>query len=81
MSNLLHASTAIFLEPWIRISYSPELIYVQGFENIAADAWSRLDIVDTPNPVKNNIKSINTHYGLEDEGISHLTNYNTIMQN
>ena len=33
--------------------YSPELIYIQGSKNIAADALSRLDIVDTPNPVKN----------------------------
>ena len=42
--------------------YSPELIYIQGSKNIAADALSRLDIVDTPNPVKNNFKSINEHY-------------------
>ena len=59
--------------------YSPELIYIQGSKNIAADALSRLDIVDTPNPVKNNIKSVNEHYGLEDEDISHPTNYKTIM--
>ena len=26
-----------------------------GSKNIAADALSRLDIVDTPNPVKNNL--------------------------
>ena len=31
--------------------YSPELIYIQGSKNIAADALRRLDIVDTPNPV------------------------------
>ena len=37
--------------------YSPELIYIQGSKNSAADALSRLDIVDTPNPVNNNIKS------------------------
>ena len=60
--------------------YSPELIYIQGSKNIAADALSRLDIVDTTNPVKNNIKSVNEHYGLEDEDISHPTNYITIMQ-
>ena len=52
-----------------------------GSKNIAADALSRLDIVDTPNPVKNNFKSINEHYGLENEDISHPTNYKTIMRN
>ena len=60
--------------------YSPELIYIQGSINIAADALSRLDIVDTPNPVKNNITAVNEHYGLDDEDISHPTNYKTIMQ-
>ena len=59
--------------------YSPELIYIQSSKNIAADALSRLDIVDTPNPVKNNINSINEHYGLEDEDIAHPTNHKTIM--
>ena len=29
--------------------YSPELIYIQGSQNIAADTLSRLDIIDTPN--------------------------------
>ena len=61
--------------------YGPELIYIQGSQNTAADALSRLDIVDTPNPVQNNIKAVNEHYGLEDEDISHPTNYKTIMQN
>ena len=42
---------------------------------------SRLDIVDTPYPVKDYIESINEHYGLEDEDISHPTNYKAIMQN
>ena len=59
--------------------YSPELIHIQGSKNIAADALNRLDIVDTPNPVKNSIKSIIEHYGLEDEDISHHTHYKTIM--
>ena len=36
--------------------YSPELIYVQGSKNTAAGALSRLDILDTPNHAKNNIK-------------------------
>ena len=35
----------------------------------------------TPNPVKNNFKSTNKRYGLEDEDISHPTNYKSIMQN
>ena len=45
---------------------SPELIYTQDSKNIAADTLSRLDIVDTLNPIKNNIESLNEHYGLED---------------
>ena len=65
--------------PW-RI-YSPELIYIQGSKNIESYALSRLDIVDTPNTVKNNIKSIYEHYGLDDEDISHLTNYKIIIWN
>ena len=56
------------------------LIYIQGSKNIAADALSRLNIVDTPNPVKNKIKSISEHKWLEDEDITHPTNYKTIMQ-
>ena len=39
----------------------------------------RQDTVDTPNPVKNNIKSIDEHYGLKDD--SFPTNFKTIMQN
>ena len=35
--------------------YNPELIYKQGFKNIVADALSRLDIVDTNNPIKPNM--------------------------
>ena len=38
--------------------YSPESIYVQGSKNVAADAFSRLDIVDTPNPVTSQSNSI-----------------------
>ena len=48
--------------------YSPELIYIQGSKNIAVGALSRLDKVDTPNPVQNNM-SVNEHYALEDEDI------------
>ena len=59
--------------------YDCKLIYIQVSKNIAADAFSRLDIVDSPIPVKNNIKSVNEYYRLEDEDISHHTNYKTIM--
>ena len=31
--------------------YTLELIYIQGFKNIAADALSSLDIVDINNPI------------------------------
>ena len=61
--------------------YKPDLIYIQGSKNIPAHALSGLGIADTPNPVKYHIKSINEHYGLENEDISHPTNYKTIMQN
>ena len=60
--------------------YDPGLIYIQGTINVTADVLSRLDIVDIPNPVKNNDKSVNEHYGLEDEDILHPTNYKTIMR-
>ena len=56
--------------------YGPELIYIQGSKITAADALSRLDIVDTPNPAQNYIKAVNEYYELEDEDISHPTNYN-----
>ena len=55
--------------------YSSELIIIQDSKNIATDTLNRLDIVDTPNPVKNNIKFDSV------EDISHPTNYKTIMQN
>ena len=42
----------LFLE-----EYNPELIYIQGSKIVAADALSRLDIVDTNNPIKPNMSS------------------------
>ena len=66
---------------YILEEYNPELINIQGSKNIAADVLCRLDIVDNPNPVKNNIIHVNEHYGLEDEDISHPIHYKTIMQN
>ena len=38
--------------------YGPELINIQGSKNNTADALSRLAIIDTPNPIKNNIKCV-----------------------
>ena len=38
--------------------YNPELINIQGYKYIAADALSRLDIVDTNNPIKLNSQSL-----------------------
>ena len=43
----------------------PELIYIRGSIFIAADALSILDIIDTPNTVKNHIESAKEHCGLE----------------
>ena len=43
--------------------YNPELIYIQDSKNIAADALSRLDKVDIPNPFKNNFESVNEYDG------------------
>ena len=37
--------------------------------NIPANTLCRLDIVDIPDPVQNNIKSINEHHGFEDKDI------------
>ena len=51
--------------------YSPELIYIQSSKNITADVLSKLDIADTANLVKNHIKSVNGHNGLEDHNILH----------
>ena len=44
-----------------------QLIYIQGSKNIAADILRRLDVVNTPNPVQNDIESVNIYYGLEDD--------------
>ena len=43
------------METYSREKYIPEFIYIQGSKNIAADALSRLDIVDTNNPIKLNM--------------------------
>ena len=59
--------------------YNPELIYIQGSKNIAADVLSRLDIVDTNNPIKPKMSSLAKHFSLENEGILHPVNYKTNM--
>ena len=41
--------------------YNPELIYIQGSKNIAADAISRLDIVDTNNQIKPKMSTLAEH--------------------
>ena len=46
---------------------NPKLIYIQGSRNIAAHALSRLDIVDTNNPIKSNMSSLAEHISLEKE--------------
>ena len=69
---------------WWRLileEYSHELIYIRYSKNTAAGTLSRLDIVDTLNPVENNMKSVKVLCALEEEDISHPTNYNSIIQN
>ena len=51
--------------------YSPGLIYIQASKYTAAHVLSRLEILDIPNPVKNNIKYVNAYYVLEDEDVLH----------
>ena len=60
--------------------YNPELIYIQGSKNIAADTLSRLDIGDTHNPIKPNISPLAEHFSLEKEDVLCPVNYKTIMQ-
>ena len=59
--------------------YNSELIYIRGSKNIAADALSRLDIVDTNNPIKPNMSSLAEHFSLEKEDGLQTLNYKTIM--
>ena len=51
-SNVLIMQLILILE-----EYSPKLIYIQGSKDTLSDTLSILDIVNTPNPDKNNIKS------------------------
>ena len=62
-------------------NYSPELIFIQGSKNVSVDLLRRLDILGTPNPIENNIKSVNEHYWSKDIYILHPTHYKTITKN
>ena len=42
--------------------YNPEFIYIQGSQNIAADALSRIDMVNTNKPVKPNMLSLAKYF-------------------
>ena len=44
--------------------YNPEFIYIQCSKTIAADAWSRLNEVDTNDPIKPNMSSLAAHFSL-----------------
>ena len=45
---------------------NPELIHMEiGSKNIVANALSRLDMVDTNNPIKSNILSLSEYFSLE----------------
>ena len=59
--------------------YNPEVIYIQGSKNIAHDASSRLDIVDTNNPINCYLSSFAEYLSLENEDVPHPVNYKTIM--
>ena len=59
--------------------YSPELIYIQGSKNVAADALSRLELDDNAEPIKEDAQSLAEHFALEEEDILHPTSYKTIM--
>ena len=60
--------------------YSPELIYIQGSKNVAADALSRLELTETAKPITADAQSLAEHFALEEEDILHPTSYKTIMR-
>ena len=62
--------------------YNPELTYIQGSKNIAADALIRLDIVDINNPIKHNMSSLAEKFFFRKRGSSissWLWNYYAII--
>ena len=57
--------------------HNPELVFMNGSKNIAADSLSRLD---TNNPIQPNISPLAEHLLLEKENVLHPLNYKTILQ-
>ena len=53
---------------------------MQGSKNIAADALSRLDIIDTNNPIKPDMSSLAGLFTSEQEDVPHPIIYKTIMR-
>ena len=60
-------------------NFCPELISIQDSKFITTDAWSRLDVVDTNNPIKPNMSSLAEYYSVGNEDVPHLVNYKSIM--
>ena len=60
--------------------YHSILIYIEGSKNIAADALTLLNIVDTNDLIKPNLSSLAEHLSLKNEDVLHPVNYKTIMQ-
>ena len=60
--------------------YSPELIYVQGSKNVAANVLSRLDLDTDAEPVPATAHKMAEHFALEEEDIFHPTSYKTILR-
>ena len=60
--------------------HNPELIYIQGSKNIAADTLSRSDILDINNPIKPNMSSFAEHFSLQKEDVLYPITYKTVMQ-
>ena len=56
----------LFLE-----EYSPELVYIQGSKNVAANALSRLDLDTDTVPVKATEHSMAELFALKEEDILH----------
>jgi len=60
--------------------YSPELVYIQGSKNVAADALSWLELATDAEPIKADAQSLAEHFALEEEDILHPTSYKTIIR-
>ena len=64
---------------------NPELIYIKGSKNIAADALSHLDNIDNVNNEYNNkveppLESLSEHFALNKEDVLHSISVQTIMK-